>query len=167
MVWFSLVVTSDRVYRGEREDKLTPLVREYLERKGHVLIHSTIVPNDPGMIRRAVLDAASRGDIVLVTGGTGPSKRDVTVNVLERIAERRLEGFGEAHRLKSMEKVGYKALLSRASAYQIGHSLIIVSPGAPGAVEVALEMAMDVAEHVKAIAQGASRWDKGCPGKDS
>ncbi len=165
MAWFALVVTSDRVYRGEKEDKLTPLAREYLEERGHLLVYRRIVPNNPFMIRQAVVDAASRADVVLVTGGTGLSKRDISIDVLESIADRRVPGFGELHRMRSMESVGLRAILSRASAYMIGGTLIAVSPGSPDAVRVSLEILAGIADHVRDLARGKSHWDaKACGG---
>ncbi|MCE4600040.1 MAG: molybdenum cofactor biosynthesis protein MoaB [Desulfurococcales archaeon] len=165
MAWFALVVTSDRVYRGEKEDRLTPLAREYLEEMGHLLAYRRVVPNNPFMIRQAVVDAASRADVVLVTGGTGLSKRDVSIDVLEAIADRRVPGFGELHRMRSVESVGLRATLSRASAYMIGGTLVAVSPGSPDAVRVSLEILAEIAGHVRDMARGKSHWDaKACEG---
>lgn len=160
MVKFSLVITSDRVYRGEKEDRLTPLVSSLLAKGNHILAYRTVTPNDPTRIRSAVLDAASRSDIVIVTGGTGISGRDLSVDVVERIADRRLEGFGEIHRVRSMESVGLRSILSRTSAYQIGSAIIAVSPGSIDAVKTTLEILLEVADHAREMAQGASHWDK-------
>ncbi|MCE4618523.1 MAG: MogA/MoaB family molybdenum cofactor biosynthesis protein [Desulfurococcales archaeon] len=160
MVRFSLVITSDRVYRGEKEDKITPFVSKYLAEKNRILAYRAVAPNNTSLIRSAVLDAVSRSDIVIVTGGTGISNRDLSVDVVERIASRRLEGFGEIHRMKSMESVGLRAILSRVSAYQIGSSLVIVSPGSLDAVRVTLEIIIEIAEHAREMAHGVSHWEK-------
>jgi len=153
-----LVVTSDRVYRGEREDRITPLVEERLAREGHLLVYKTVVPNDRGMIRRAVLDAASRAEMVLVTGGTGLSRRDISVDVLEEVAWRRVPGFGERHRLLSYERVGGRALASRAMAYLVGSAIVAVSPGNPDAVGISLDILLDMGEHAVEMVRGASHW---------
>ncbi len=160
MAWFSLVITSDKVYRGERRDEIRPLVESFLASRGHYLAYTRIVPNDPVMIRRAVIDAISRSDVTLVTGGTGLSDRDISIDVISSIAERVVPGFGELHRMKSLETVGYRAMLSRASAYMIGKRLIAVSPGNPDAVRVALEILVEIADHIRDMAQGVSHWDK-------
>lgn len=167
MARFSLIVTSDKVYRGERRDEVTPLVSSILEGTRHVLVYARVVPNNPAVIRSAVLDAASRSDIVVVTGGTGLSKRDVSVDVLERISPRRLDGFGEAHRLRSLESVRHKAILSRAGAYQVGSSLVAVSPGSLDAVRVTMEVLLEIADHVREMIHGASHWDTQADGKRS
>ncbi len=162
MAWFSLIVTSDRVYRGEREDKITPMVREFLEWKGHYLAYNTIVPNNHAMIRNAVLKGISMSDVTLVTGGTGLSRRDISIDVVESIADRIVPGFGELHRLRSLESVGERSILSRTSAFMIGSKLVAVSPGNPDAVRIALEILVEIADHIREIALGASHWDKPC-----
>jgi molybdenum cofactor biosynthesis protein B len=167
LAWFALVVTSDRVFKGEKEDKITPLVREYLQSQDHILVYTKIVPNDPVLIRQAILEAASRAHVVLVTGGTGLSKRDITVDVAEKIAARKVPGFGEYHRQLSRESVGLRSLLSRVSAYMIGGTLIMVSPGNPDAVRVSLEILNEVADHIRDMAKGLSHWDIKKPTKHS
>lgn len=148
MADFSLVVTSDRVYKGEKEDKITPMVKAALDASGHRLVYWSIAPNDPEKIREAVGEACRRARIVLVTGGTGISPRDVSVDVVAGIAERELPGFGEAHRRLSWESVGPRAVLSRASAFILpGGCLVAVSPGNPDAVRVALEILVPIADH--------------------
>ncbi|MCE4625219.1 MAG: MogA/MoaB family molybdenum cofactor biosynthesis protein [Desulfurococcales archaeon] len=157
----ALVVTSDRVSKGLAEDKLTPLVRSAVEEEGHVLIWSTIVPNKPHDIRRAVLEAASWANIVLVTGGTGPGPRDLSVETVREVAEKELPGLGELHRLESRESVGHAAFLSRTTAFVVGESLVMVSPGSPDAVEKALKILLDIGSHAVGAVRGRSRWDKG------
>lgn len=156
----ALVVTSDRVSKGLAEDKLTPLVRSIVEKEGHILIWSAIVPNNPQDIRRAVLEAASWAGLVLVTGGTGPGPRDLSVETVREVAEKELPGLGELHRHISMESVGYAAFLSRTTAFVVGESLVMVSPGSPDAVEKALEILLTVGSHAVGAIRGRSRWDR-------
>ncbi len=82
----AVIVTSDSVYRGEKEDKVTPIVKRFAERIGLRLAYSAVVPNDAKKIEEAVLEAVNRAGVVLVTGGTGLSPHDVTVDVVERLA---------------------------------------------------------------------------------
>ena len=155
MARFALLVTSDRVYRGEREDEVTPLVQEVLESRGHLLAYRAVVPNDPWVIRRRLVEALTWADVVLVTGGTGPSPRDVSVDVVESLAEKRLPGLGEEHRRRSRERVGFGALVSRTGGYIVGGRLVYVSPGSPDAVRLALEILLEGVEHLVAQARGA------------
>ena len=147
MARWALVVTSDRVFYGEREDRVTPLVSRRLEEEGHVLAYKAVVPNDPVLIRRAVVEAASWAPLVLVTGGTGASPRDVSVDVVESLADKKLPGLGEEFRRRSLASAGPRALLSRAEAFIVGGSLVFVSPGSPDAVRTALELLVEVDEH--------------------
>jgi len=150
----ALVVTSDRVYRGEKRDEVTPLVEEWARARGVVLSWRTVVPNDPVRIRRAVARAVTHGEVVLVTGGTGLSPRDVSVDVVEGLAWKRVPGLGEEHRRRSMERVGARALLSRASGYVVGASLVFVSPGSPDAVQVSLSLLEEAGAHFAEQARG-------------
>ena len=143
----ALVVTSDSVYRGEKEDRVTPLVEDYAARRGAVLAYRRVVPNDPQAIADAVAEAASRADIVIVTGGTGISPRDVTVDAVSRLSTREVPGFGEEHRRRSLQRVGPAALLSRATAYVVGGALVLLSPGSPDAVSVTLQILDEIAGH--------------------
>ncbi len=135
-----LVVTSDRVYRGEAEDEVTPLVERLLRERGHSLERRTVTPNDPARIQLAVLEHVVAGcDVVLVTGGTGPRPADVSVDAVARLAERELPGIGELFRRASFEAVGPRAALSRATAFIVHGRLVVVSPGSPEAVKLMVE----------------------------
>jgi molybdenum cofactor biosynthesis protein B len=146
---YCLVVTSDKVYRGEKRDEVTPLVRSMLEARGRRLAWSVVAPNRGYEIAEAVREAASRCRVVLVTGGTGPSPRDISVDVVERMAVRRLPGLGEEFRRRSLKAAGPFALVSRADAFILPPgSLVFVSPGSPDAVRTALEMLLELDSHL-------------------
>ncbi len=148
MLELAVVVTSDKVYRGEKPDKVRRLLSE-LEAQGRLqVIYYAVAPNDPGEIRRRILEATSVSKIVLVTGGTGVSPRDVSVDVARQLASRELPGFGEAHRRLSMEEIGLRAVMSRASAFIVNGSLVAVSPGSTGAVKTALSILEEIHEHL-------------------
>jgi len=144
----AVVVTSDRVYKGEASDRIRPILDE-LERANVVEVaYYNIVPNDPQKIRKAVIEATRNSRIVIVTGGTGLSPRDVTVDSLRPIASKELPGFGELHRRLSLEDIGYRAIMSRATAYIINGSLVAVSPGNPGAFKLALDILRRIYKHI-------------------
>jgi molybdenum cofactor biosynthesis protein B len=146
----SLVVTSDRVFRGEKEDLVTPLVKKLLSENGHELVYSAIVPNDPEEIKRKVLEACENARIVLATGGTGISPRDVTVDVIKSLSSKEVPGYGELHRYLSYKRVKEKAILSRVSAFVIeNRCFVATSPGNPDAVEVSLEILVKIMSHVE------------------
>jgi len=144
MVKLALIVTSDSVYRGLKADEVTPLVAG----DGRFdLILSRVVPNNVDEIKAAVIEASSTADIILVTGGTGVSPRDVTIEALESIASKRVPGLGEEHRRRSYPRVGARALISRSEGFIVGGALVFASPGNPDAVKIALDILSEVAVH--------------------
>ncbi len=149
-VSFALLITSDSIYRGEKRDELTPIVESMLRERGHRLVARLVAPNNVYAVMRDTLILATRDDVdaVIATGGTGPRPRDVTVDALERIADRLLPGFGEEFRRRSLEKIGLNAILSRASAYMIAGKPVFALPGSPDAVRTGLEIILEVIGHL-------------------
>ena len=136
---WGLVVTSDRVYRGEMEDQVTPLVENLLAELGYRLVYRGVAPNNPLHIQLETLKAIAAGsDVVLVTGGTGPRPRDVSVDAVSKLADRELPGIGELFRRVSFEKIGARAYISRATAFIVHGSLVVVTPGNPDAAKTML-----------------------------
>lgn len=142
----ALIVTSDSVYSGRRSDEITPLVVERVKNVFE-LVASRLVPNRVEEIRAAVLEYSRIADVILVTGGTGLSPRDVTIEALESIASKRVPGLGEEHRRRSYERVGARALMSRSEGFMVGGALTLASPGNPDAVGIALDILAEVVEH--------------------
>jgi molybdenum cofactor biosynthesis protein B len=111
-----------------------------LEAGGHVVADRRIVPND----RRAVADAvraaiAAGADLVLALGGTGVSRRDVTVDALRDFVDKELPGFGELFRALSAKEIGSATILSRAMLGATADGrLVAATPGSPAAVHIAL-----------------------------
>lgn len=143
-----LVVTSDSVKKGLKRDEVTPLVEEVLARRGYRLVYRGVAGNDAAEVQLHVLRAIveARADLVLVTGGTGPRPRDVSVDAVAALASRELPGIGEEFRRRSLRETRY-ALLSRASCFIVHGSLVAVSPGSPSAVKTMLEVLLEVAGH--------------------
>lgn len=86
-------------------------------------------------------------DVILTTGGTGLDTRDITVETVESLFEKRLDGFGEIFRAKSYEEIGAGALLSRATAGIYKKTVIFSMPGSPNAVKTALSIIIDELPH--------------------
>ena len=86
-------------------------------------------------------------DVILTTGGTGLDSRDITVETVESLFEKRLEGFGEIFRAKSYEEIGAAALLSRATAGIYKKTVIFSMPGSPNAVKTAFSIIIDELPH--------------------
>jgi molybdenum cofactor biosynthesis protein B len=134
-----LLVTSDKVYRGLKADEVTPIIGSILEGHGYSLAMSSIVPNDAGLIAGKILEYAEICDVTIVTGGTGPSSRDMSIDVARTLADKELPGFGELFRYLTYLEEGTKAWLSRASAFVVRGKLVVVLPGSPNASRLALE----------------------------
>lgn len=146
---FHVIVVSDNVYMGLKEDISGELVVKRLEEKGYKVNGKTIVPNRYREILRAVNKAAEKSDAIILVGGTGPSPRDITVDVVEAISWRKIPGFGELFRLKSYQQIGYRGILSRAELYLL-HSGVAVAvlPGSIKAVELGIEILSGIISHL-------------------
>lgn len=86
-------------------------------------------------------------DVILTNGGTGLDTRDITVEAVESLFEKRIDGFGELFRAKSYEEIGSAALLSRATAGIYKKTIIFSMPGSPNAVKTALNLIIDELPH--------------------
>lgn len=127
--------------RTEASDSAGPLIVRRLEKKGHTVLARGLVPDDPDRIGRALgaFLEDHQPDLIVTTGGTGISSRDTTVEVVERLLDKRIEGFGELFRMISWSQVGSAAMLSRAVAGLAGETVIFTLPGSPQAVQIALD----------------------------
>ena len=116
-------------------------IDELMRGAGHEVVERDIVGDDAARIRTELLDLLARSDVdaVITTGGTGISARDTTYEVVDRMLEKRLDGFGEIFRMLSYEEVGAAAVLSRAVAGAVGDKLVACLPGSRNAVRLAVE----------------------------
>jgi molybdenum cofactor biosynthesis protein B len=108
---------------------------------GHRVEGSVVVPDEVAAIRRAVrrLLELPGVDVVVLTGGTGFSPRDVTVDAVRPLLDQPVDGFGELFRALSYQQVGAAAMLSRATAGLVGDRAVFLLPGSPKAVSLAME----------------------------
>ncbi len=143
-----ILVVSDKVYLGEKKDVSGSIAEKKLVEAGFTVTGRSVLPNDYKMILHGVQEATKKGDLVVVIGGTGPSPRDISVDVVEKLAWRHLPGFGEVFRKLTYEKEGVAAIFTRAEMYIVNESVVVVLPGAPSAVELGVELAAKAAPHV-------------------
>ena len=151
----AIITVSDSGYRGEREDKSGPVIREILEKEGYEITFTELLPDDRAMIAGKLQEIADSGstDLILTTGGTGFSQRDVTPEATEEVIQRRVPGIPEAMRAYSMT-ITKRAMLSRATAGIRGTTLIINLPGSPKAVRESLEYIIGALDHGLEILSG-------------
>jgi molybdenum cofactor synthesis domain-containing protein len=151
----AVLTLSDKGARGEREDRSGPALETWLAERGVTVLHSEIVPDDLDIIYVKLEGWADSGafDLILTTGGTGVSPRDVTPDVTRKIVEREIPGFGEVMRRTSMEKTPH-AMISRAIAGIRNRTLIINLPGSPGGAVENLAAVWPAVPHAVAKIQG-------------
>ncbi len=137
-VRFCLVVTSDSVFKGLKDDEITPLVKELVISWGHELLFSKVVPNDLDAISEEVDECLEQCDVILLTGGTGLGKKDLSADAVAKVCSKYVPGFGELFRYLTYLESGPAAMLSRNYACVAGNSVIFLTPGSPDAVRLAL-----------------------------
>lgn len=151
-----ILTVSDRSYRGEYPDLSGPAIRELVvERLGATVEREAIVPDERVLIAQKLKSWADqiRLDLVLTTGGTGFTSRDVTPEATRDVVEREAPGLVEAMRAASLQITPH-AMLSRAVAGIRGHTLIINLPGSPKAVRENLETILPALPHAVALLHG-------------
>lgn len=125
--------------RTPATDKGGQLIRDLLDEAGHAVDDYIIVKDEPDLITRALEGWLQDGfDVILTTGGTGISSRDTTIEVVDRLIDKQLNGFGELFRMISWDDIGAAAMLSRATAGLSGETLIFAMPGSTNAVRTAM-----------------------------
>ncbi|MCB1032764.1 MAG: MogA/MoaB family molybdenum cofactor biosynthesis protein [Acidobacteria bacterium] len=127
--------------RTEETDTGGKKILEGLEAHGHRRVAYGIVPDDPERIEERLVAWIDEPEIqvVLTTGGTGISRRDTTIEVVERLLDKPLSGFGELFRMLSWQEIGSPAMLSRAVAGLAQGTFLFSMPGSPNAVALAME----------------------------
>ena len=117
------------------------VIEELMRAAGHEVVRRGIVRDEPARIRTELVDLLASPDVdaVVTTGGTGISARDTTYEVVDRMLDKKLDGFGEIFRVLSYEEIGAAAVLSRAVAGAVGTKLVACLPGSRNAVTLAVE----------------------------
>lgn len=147
MYQVGVLTVSDRGARGEREDKSGKIMIDLLKEAGFDIAVYTIVPDDEDLISKTLINWVGKGlDLILTTGGTGLSPRDLTPEATRRVIEREVPGIEEALRQDGLKKTPY-AMLSRGIAGIRKQTLIINLPGGPKAVKEGLEVIIPALKH--------------------
>lgn len=126
--------------RSPETDDSGAAIRRLLSESGHSVAGSKVILDDAGEIRAALEEGLAAGArVVVFTGGTGLSRRDVTIETLTPLFEKTITGFGELFRVLSFQQVGSAAMLSRAAAGVVKGAIVFALPGSPKAVRLAME----------------------------
>jgi molybdenum cofactor biosynthesis protein B len=133
-----VIIISDT--RNEKTDESGKIAREIITDLGHEVKAYQIIPNEKTQIRGTVkkLLQDPEVNVILTSGGTGISRRDITTETLTELLDKKIEGFGELFRRLSYEEIGEAAIISRATAGATNGKLVFCLPGSKNAVKLAL-----------------------------
>jgi molybdenum cofactor synthesis domain-containing protein len=147
-----VITASDKGARGDREDVSGPVVRELVREAGGRVLRHVVLPDERAEIAQTLAAWADAGDldVILTTGGTGLSLRDVTPEATRSVLDREAPGIAEAIRLESLRHTPM-AMLSRGIAGVRGATLIINLPGSPKAVRECLDVLKPVLQHAAQV----------------
>ena len=153
----AVITVSDKGSRGEREDTSGPAAAEMLREAGFDVCYQSIIPDEQPVIEAELIRCADELglDLVVTTGGTGFSPRDVTPEATLRVVERETRGIPEAMRAESM-RITPRGCLSRAAAGIRGRTLIVNLPGSPKAVKESLGFILNALDHGLRILRGSA-----------
>ena len=146
MITVAILTLSDKGSKGERVDASGPLIREMLKGIDARVDYLDILPDEKELIKEKLIQYSKLVDLVLTTGGTGLSPRDVTPEATLEVIERQVPGIAEAMRIEGLKKTR-RSMLSRAVAGVRGRTLIINLPGSPKAVKENIEIILEVLPH--------------------
>lgn len=157
MFKLGIIISSDKGFRGEREDLCIPTIKACVETQAIETLYETIVPDEIDALQKAILHCVDelKCDLVLISGGTGFAVRDVTPEALAPLLDKQTPGISEAIRAYSMT-LTKKAMLSRAISGIRKNTLIITLPGSPRAVQESLDFIMDPLIHGLEILIGSA-----------
>jgi molybdopterin adenylyltransferase len=151
----AVLTISDAGARGERVDSSGEAIVAWAAARGHALAARALVPDEPSAISDAIAAWADAGvaDLILTTGGTGLTSRDVTPEATRAVLDKEAPGIAEAIRMTVYPRFP-RAALSRGLAGVRGRSLVVNLPGSPGGVRDGLVVLDDLVEHAVELIRG-------------
>ena len=151
----SILTISDKGARGEREDTSGSTIQDLLKGLPSEVIHYEVIPDERDMIKEALIRCADslHSDLILTTGGTGLSPRDLTPDATQEVIEKEVPGFSEAMRAEGLKNTPH-AMISRAICGIRKQTLIINLPGSPKAVRECLKAILPAIPHALSKLKG-------------
>ncbi len=149
----AVLTVSDSCARGERNDASGPAVARTLQEHQFAIVETRVVADDYGAIQKAIVDLTRKARLVVTTGGTGISARDVTPEATRSVCGRMLDGVSERMRREGEKKTPF-ALLSRGACGVCGTSLVLNLPGSPAGAVESLQAVIEILPHAIQILAG-------------
>lgn len=151
----AIITSSDKGYKNERKDVSGEVINQIVTEFGYDVVFYKILPDEIDMLSSCLIELCDekKADLILTTGGTGFSKRDVMPEATLKVIDRQANGIAEAMRYNSL-MITKRAMLSRAVAGIRKDTLIVNLPGSPKAVRENLEYIIDTLHHGIEILQG-------------
>jgi molybdopterin adenylyltransferase len=149
----AVLTVSDSCARGERNDTSGPAVARTLQEHQFAIVETRVVADDYGTIQKAIVDLTRKARLVVTTGGTGISARDVTPEATRSVCGRMLDGVSERMRREGEKKTPF-ALLSRGACGVCGTSLVLNLPGSPAGAVESLQAVIEILPHAIQILAG-------------
>ena len=141
------MITLSDSRKSEKLDLSGKYIAEEIESR-YTLKSRKLIPDEKEDLINAIDSMVNEDiDVIMTNGGTGLDTRDITVETVESLFEKKIDGFGELFRAKSFEEIGSAALLSRATAGIYKKTIIISMPGSPNAVKTAMSLIIDELPH--------------------
>ena len=151
--WQAAVITlSDKAAAGERKDESGPAIAKRLREASYEVVEEIVIPDDERVLKQQLIRLCDQRqlDLILTTGGTGCSARDITPEATIAIADKNVPGIAEAMRAESL-KITRHAMISRAASVIRGKTLIINLPGSPRACMENMDVFMDTIPHAMGL----------------
>lgn len=154
----AVITLSDKGFKGERKDESGPILVKLLKNEGFNVVETLLLPDGISPLKEQLIRLCDqrRLDLIITTGGTGFSPRDLTPEATLEVKDRLAPGISEALRYES-SKYTPKAMLSRGVSVIRGKTLIINFPGSPKAVEESFEIIKGVLDHAIRLLRGSKR----------
>jgi len=148
-----VLTISDRCSAGTQQDLSGPAVAAILRNFGASDLHAAILPDEIGEIAHALRHHAATADLIVTTGGTGLTPRDVTPEATRMVCDRFVEGLSERMRAEGLLQTPLAAL-SRGVCGCVGQTLILNLPGSPAGAQTSLTAVLHLLPHALALLQG-------------
>lgn len=154
----AVITVSDSCYRGERTDESGPALARELDLAGFKVVLELVTPDEVEAIRTALHEGLADARLVVTTGGTGISHRDVTPEATRPLCDRELEGVAEVMRAEGRKETPYAAL-SRSFCGTAGNAVVLNLPGSPRGAVTSLKAALPLMQHALKVLDGTTEHE--------